>query len=146
MKTGIRKISFLSLSSITTDYGMMPRGSSVSRSTYLPGTPTSIPFTMESADLTEQWNHNDQGSFSDVTLSFQVRADDRETVRPYIHPLCGRRAVFIVDLVNGQSFVIGSPSAPPTFTASDVVSGISQIAYNCKVALKSLHGLLSLSE
>ena len=140
MKLGIRTISHAPLASCT-DFGMLPPGTQFNLSSFLDGTPTPLPFTPETADLTEKWDYDGRGRSSSVALAAEIRAD-REQYRAVLQQLTGRRHLFVVETIDGKKYVIGSPRFPATFTWSDSVSGISRSAFSIHIECRSLHGAL----
>jgi len=145
MKLGVRKISHAPASSVA-PISALPPGSPLKLSAILTtGSFTELPFTPETADISENWNYDDNGKYSDYSLTASLRAG-KETYRPALAALTGRKHVFLVELINGEKFLIGSPEFVPTFTYSDGISGISTSGFTFKIALKSLHGAFLVSQ
>lgn len=140
MKVGIRNIRYIPVNQIG-DYSMLPPGASFNLSAFLNGDLQELPFTPESADFSENWPDDDKGNHSDVSLSAIIRAD-KESVRPVLMQLQGKKHIFEVELINGLKYVIGSKEYVPTFSFSDNLSGISKNSFSIKITNKSLHGVL----
>lgn len=145
MKPGIKKIQYILASSVE-DFGQLPPGTVIPSGAYFRASALSdLPFIQETADYREQWNYDGNGRYSDFSFSAATRAD-KEALRPVFRKLAGRRFLFVITTVSGESFVIGSPSAPPTFTYTDGISGISDTGFTFNISLKSLQGIVRLSQ
>lgn len=143
MKLGIRSIKSVPVAGCA-DFGMLPAGSNFTLASYTQETPTTLPFTPETADLREEWRYDGGGRASSITFAAEIRAD-RETHRATLTQLTGRRHFYIVETIDGKKYVIGSPRFPATFTWSDSVSGISKSAFAIRIECRSLHGALFLA-
>mgnify|MGYP006916082846 CR=1 FL=1 len=140
MKLGIRKIRHI-LASRVGDYSQLPAGSSFNFAAFLSSALEELPFTPESADFQESWKYDENGKYSEMTLTAAIRAD-KETYRPVLQQLQGKRFIFEVELISGVKYVIGSKEFLPTFTYSDAISGISSNGFTINISLQSLHGVL----
>lgn len=140
MKLGIRSIRYVPITSCA-DFGILPPGSAINPGSVFSNDLVTLPFTPETADLREEWRFDGGGRRSSVTFAGEIRAQ-KEQHRATLNALTGRRCIFLVDTIDGQTYIIGSPSFPPTFTWSDSVSGISKSAFAIKIACDSLHGVL----
>lgn len=140
MKLGIRTISHVPIEGCA-DFGTLPPGTQFNLSSFLSGSPTPLPFTPTTADLTEKWSYDGGGRLSSITLSAEIRAN-REQYRADLQQLTGRRHFFIVETIDGKKYIIGSPKFPATFTWSDSISGISRSAFSIRIECRSLHGAL----
>lgn len=140
MKLGIRTISYIPVEGCA-DFGQLPPGTKFDLSSFLSSPPSVLPFTPATVDLTEQWSYDAGGRRSDISLAADIRAN-REEYRPVLQQLTGRRHLFLVETIDGQKYIIGSPSFPATFTWSDSVSGISRLAFGIRIECRSLHGAL----
>lgn len=140
MKTGIRKIQYVPASDIQ-DYSQLPAGASFDFAAFRTGELRDLPFTMETADFSENWRYDANGRYSEISVTAAVRAD-KETYRPVLQQLTGKKAVFLVELVSGVKYVVGSLEYLPTFTYSDGISGISSNGFSIRIENRSLHGAL----
>lgn len=140
MKVGIRKLRYIPISSVG-DFSMAPVGGTINLPDFLDGDLIDLPFTPETADLTEEWNYDDNGKYSEASFSAQIRAD-REKYRPVIQKLAGRKHIFEVERIDGVKCIFGSVEFPPTFTYGDSLSGNSSSAFSIRISLRSLHGIL----
>ena len=120
---------------------MLPPGTTFNLSTFTNETPQQLPFTMETADLTENWNYDGEGRYSHTVFAAEIRAS-RETHRAALQRLTGRRFLFQIETVDGKKYIIGSPKFPATFTWSDSLSGVSRSAFSIRIECRSLHGVL----
>lgn len=140
MKLGIRKIRYVPASQVQ-DYSQLPAGSTFDFAAFRNAALQELPFTMDTADFSENWRYDDNGRYSEVVVSAAVRAD-KETYRPVLQQLTGKKAVFEVELVSGIKYVVGSLEFLPTFTYSDGISGISSNGFSIRIENRSLHGAL----
>lgn len=140
MKLGIRKIRYVPASQVQ-DYSQLPAGSTFDFAAFRNAALQELPFTMDTADFSENWRYDDNGRYSEVVVSAAVRAD-KETYRPVLQQLTGKKAVFEVELVSGIKYVVGSREFLPTFTYSDGISGISSNGFSIRIENRSLHGAL----
>lgn len=139
MKLGIRKLEY-ALTSQIGDFSMMPPGSSINLSAFLTGNLSALPFTPESADFKENWSYDENGKYSDVSITIPIRAD-KDTYRNTLQGLTGKKAIFQLELISGVKYIIGSKEFVPTFTFTDGISGISSSGFTIKIECKSLHGV-----
>lgn len=144
MKLGIRSIRYVVLDDCA-DFGQLPPGSAISLASAFSSTPKTLPFTPETADLRENWKYDVGGRRSSVSFAGEIRAR-KEEYRDTLNALTGRRCVFLIDIIDGKTYIIGSTSFPPTFTWSDLVSGISKSAFSISIACDSLHGVLFVAQ
>lgn len=140
MKLGIRKIRYVPASQVQ-DYSQLPAGSTFDFAAFRNAAIQELPFTMDTADFSENWRYDDNGRYSEVVVSAAVRAD-KETYRPVLQQLTGKKAIFEVELVSGIKYVVGSREFLPTFTYSDGISGISSNGFSIRIENRSLHGAL----
>lgn len=140
MQLGIRKIRYIHASQVD-DFSQLPAGATFDFAAFRNGALQELPFTMDTADFTENWRYDDNGRYSEVTASAAVRAD-KELYRPVLQQLAGRKYIFEVELISGVKYVIGSREFLPTFTYSDGISGISTNGFTFQIQNKSLHGAL----
>lgn len=140
MKLGVRAIRYIHTSKVA-DYSYLPAGSSFTLNSFLQGELAELPFTPETADITEKWNYGTDGKHSEFTLAAQARTG-KDSFRPLLQELTGRKYIFEVELISGVKYVIGSLEFPPTFTWADNISGISSSAFSFQIDLKSVHGVL----
>lgn len=140
MKLGIRKIRYVPASQVQ-DYSQLPAGSTFDFAAFRNAALQELPFTMDTADFSENWRYDDNGRYSEVVVSAAVRAD-KETYRPVLQQLTGKKAIFEVELVSGIKYVVGSLEFLPTFTYSDGISGISSNGFSIRIENRSLHGAL----
>ena len=140
MKLGIRKIRYIHASQVD-DYSQLPAGASFDFSAFRNGDLRELPFTLDTADFTENWHYDENGRYSEVTASAAVRAY-KEEYRPVLQQLAGRKYIFEVELISGVKYVVGSREFIPTFTYSDGISGISTNGFTFQIQNRSLHGAL----
>jgi len=140
MKLGIRALRYIS-AALVGDYSYLAPGSTFNLSGFLSGALSTLPFTPETGDISEKWQYDDNGKYSDFLFSSSIRAD-RETYRPVLQQLEGQKAIFEIETTDGRKYVIGSKEFIPTFTFSDSVSGQSTSQFSITISLKSLHGAL----
>lgn len=139
MKLGIRNLKY-ALTSQVSDFSMMPPGSSINLAAFMTGNLSDLPFTPESADFTEKWSYDENGKYSDVSITIPIRAD-KDAYRNILQGLTGKKAIFQLELISGVKYVIGSKEFLPTFTFTDGISGISSSGFTIKIDCKSLHGV-----
>lgn len=139
MKLGIRNLKY-ALTSQVSDFSMMPPGSTINIAAFLTGELSALPFTPESADFTEKWSYDENGKYSDVSITIPIRAD-KDAYRNILQGLTGKKAIFQLELISGVKYVIGSREFVPTFTFTDGISGISSSGFTIKIDCKSLHGV-----
>lgn len=139
MKLGIRNLKY-ALTSQVSDFSMMPPGSSINLAAFMTGNLADLPFTPESADFTEKWSYDENGKYSDVSITIPIRAD-KDAYRNILQGLTGKKAIFQLELISGVKYVIGSKEFVPTFTFTDGISGISSSGFTIKIDCKSLHGV-----
>lgn len=139
MKLGIRNLKYV-LTSQVSDFSMMPPGSSINLAAFMTGNLSALPFTPESADFTEKWSYDENGKYSDVSITIPIRAD-KDAYRNILQGLTGKKAIFQLELISGVKYVIGSKEFVPTFTFTDGISGISSSGFTIKIDCKSLHGV-----
>lgn len=139
MKLGIRNLKY-ALTSQVSDFSMMPPGSSINLAAFMTGNLSDLPFTPESADFTEKWSYDENGKYSDVSITIPIRAD-KDAYRNILQGLTGKKAIFQLELISGVKYVIGSREFVPTFTFTDGISGISSSGFTIKIDCKSLHGV-----
>ncbi len=96
-------------------------------------------FLPEEADYSEIWSHDSNGRASTISISGQIRAD-KEKYREFLLAHLGRKHIYMVELIGGTKYIVGSRQFPPTLTFSDSVSGISKNKFSFKIELKSTHG------
>ena len=96
-------------------------------------------FTPEEADFSENWTSDGNGRLSTINISGQIRAD-KEDSRAYLQQHLGRGFIYLVELISGVKYLVGSREFRPTLTFSDSVSGISSNKFSFKITLKSTHG------
>lgn len=139
---GIKKIEYCDSRNLY-DYSQLAPGSTINLTTYLKEgcSFSELPFTAETADLSEQWLDDEGGQHSQVAFSASIRKD-KELYRSLLNRLRGRKAVWKVTLVEGKVYVIGSPQFVPTFTWSDGVSGLSSSEFTVSIDNDSTHGIL----
>ena len=128
------------LTSQVSDFSMMPPGTSINLAAFMTGNLSDLPFTPESADFTEKWSYDENGKYSDVSITIPIRAD-KDAYRNILHGLTGKKAIFQLELISGVKYVIGSKEFLPTFTFTDGISGISSSGFTIKIDCKSLHGV-----
>ena len=139
MKLGIRNLKY-ALTSQVSDFSMMPPGSSINLAAFMTDNLSDLPFTPESADFTEKWSYDENGKYSDVSITIPIRAD-KDAYRNILQGLTGKKAIFQLELISGVKYVIGSKEFVPTFTFTDGISGISSSGFTIKIDCKSLHGV-----
>jgi len=140
MKLGIRNLKYI-LSSKVSDYSMLPAGSTFNFDSFHTDALQQLPFTPEAADLQEHWTYDDNGKYSDVSLTVPIRAD-KDSYRDLLQQLTGKKFIFQVELISGVKYIIGSPEFLPTVEFSDGISGISSSGFTLNITCKSLHGVL----
>lgn len=140
MKLGIRNLKYI-LASHVGDYSMLPPGSTFNFDSFRTSGLQQLPFTPEAADFQEEWTYDDNGKYSDVTLTVPIRAD-KDSYRDILQKLTGKKFIFQVELISGVKYIIGSPEFLPTTSFSDGISGISSSGFTLRITCKSLHGVL----
>lgn len=142
MKLGIKKIEHIGVEWLD-DYSAVAPGSSIDITAYIKvgGSFSPLPFTVETGEFEESWNVDSRGRLSSVSFNASVRRD-KETFRRELMNLSGRKSVWLLTLVSGKQYIIGSPEYVPLFTYSDGVSGISRSEFNISLRNDSLHGIL----
>ncbi len=140
MKLGVRAIRYIHASQVE-DYSYLPAGSSFTLNSFLRSQLAELPFTPETADITEKWAYGADGKYSECTLAAAIRAG-KDSYRQLLQELTGRKYIFEVELISGEKYVIGSLEFPPTFTWADSVSGISSSSFSIQISCKSVHGVL----
>ena len=142
MILGIRKIEYID-SAYVNDYSQVIPGSSINLSSYLVSghTLSQLPFTQETGDLQESWADDDAGQLSKVTFSASIRRN-KDSYRTILQSLLGRKCVWVLTLISGVKYIIGSRQFVPKFTYSDGVSGLSSSEFSIKLENESLHGIL----
>lgn len=140
MKLGIRSLKYVPLSKVK-NYSALPPGSCLPMSSYFSADPVEMPFTPETADLSEEWHYDENGKYSEFSFSASVRTD-KETHRSLLEQLAGKKAVFVIESIEGTIYIVGSRDFVPTFTFSDRLSGQSSSEFSIKITNKSLHGAL----
>lgn len=144
MKPGIRTIEYAPASSFD-DFSQLPAGCPISLSDYLTGSLSTLPFTQDSANISEKWNYDERGRSCDFTLTAALRVD-KDSWRPVLRKMTGRKCLFVVTLVSGERYVIGSPQFLPTFTFEDGISGISSDGFTFQISCQNLQGPVMLSQ
>lgn len=140
MKVGIRKIRYIAAEKVS-DYSFLPAGARLDLAAYLSGPLQELPFTPESADLSENWSYDNNGKYSDALFSASIRAE-REKYRADLQRLAGKKHIFEIERIDGVKCILGSSEFLPTFTYGDSLSGISTSSFSIRITLKSLHGIL----
>lgn len=140
MKLGIRNLKYI-LATKVSDYSMLPPGSTFNFDSFRSADLQQLPFTPEAADFSEKWHYDDNGKYSDVTLTVPIRAD-KDSYRDTLQALTGKKFIFQVELVSGVKYIIGSPEFVPTCEFSDGISGISTSGFTLNISCQSLHGVL----
>lgn len=140
MKLGIKKIQYIHQSKVK-DFGSLPTGSQIKLENFLSDSLSDLPFTPEIADFLEDWGIDDNGRSSSVEITAVVRANKDEH-RHTLNKLLGRQHIFVVTLLSGLRYVVGSPSSIPSFTWTDKISGISSSEFAFKITNRSIHGIL----
>lgn len=140
MKLGIRSLKY-ALTSQLGDFSMMPPGSSINLGSFVTGSMSELPFTPEAAEFSENWKYDENGKYSDVSITIPLRAG-KDSKRATLQELTGKKAIFQLELISGVKYVIGSLEFVPTFTFSDGISGISASGFTINISCKSLHGVL----
>lgn len=139
---GIRSITSIPVGKIVNLSYLRPH-SSVSLSQLGPeltvGDLESLPFTPEEADFSESWSSDGNGRYSTVNISAPIKAD-KESSREILDRHVGRQHIYLVELISGVKYIVGSREFRPTFTYGDSVSGISSNKFSFKITLKSTHG------
>lgn len=98
-----------------------------------------LSFMPEEADFSESWSHDTNGRYSTISISGQIRSD-KESSRDYLLAHLGRNHIWLVELIDGVKYIVGSRQFRPTLTFSDTVIGISSNRFSFKITLKSTHG------
>ena len=139
---GIKKIEYCDSTNLH-DYSQLAPGSTINLASYLKAgcSFSELPFTVETADLSEQWLDDEGGQHSQVSFSASIRKD-KEQYRGLLNRLRGRKAIWKITLVEGKVYVIGSKEFVPTFTWSDGVSGLSSSEFTISIENDSTHGIL----
>ncbi len=140
MKIGIRKIQYIHRSKVS-DFSQFPRGSRINLSEFISDSLSDLPFTPEIAEYSESWVDDDNGKCSEVELTAIIRAD-KEEHRNTLQALLGSQHIFILTLISGIKYIIGTSQEIPTFIWTDKISGISNSEFAIKITNKSLHGVL----
>ncbi|MBQ4409383.1 MAG: hypothetical protein IJL31_00055 [Oscillospiraceae bacterium] len=140
MKLGVRKIRYIHHTKVA-DYSYLPAGSSFTLNSFLLDTLSDLPFVPETAEISENWPYDAEGKRSEFSLTAALRAG-KDSYRPILQELTGRKYIFEVELISGVKYVIGSKEFLPTFTWTDGVSGISSSGFTFRIECKSLHGVL----
>ena len=140
MKLGVRSIRYIHGTKVA-DYSYLRPGSSFTLNNFLKGELTELPFTPETADITENWPYDAHGKRSEFVLAAAIRAN-KDEYRDVLQELTGRKYIFEVELISGVKYVIGSTEFPPTFTWADNISGISSSGFSFRIECRSLHGVL----
>lgn len=125
----------------TEDFSMVRPGSTINLPDFLAEDLRELPFTPETADMTESWNYDENGKHSEASLTAEIRAD-REKYRPILQNLAGKKHIFEIERIDGVKCIFGSVEFLPTFTYGDTLSGNTKSAFSIKISLKSLHGIL----
>ena len=68
MKLGIRKIRYVPASQVQ-DYSQLPAGSTFDFAAFRNAALQELPFTMDTADFSENWRYDDNGRYSEVVVS-----------------------------------------------------------------------------
>lgn len=142
MKLGIRKIEYIDSTRLY-DYSMLPPGSSLSLASFIhQGYYLSeLPFTPETGDLEEHWLDDDGGKHSNVAFNAAIRRN-KDSYKSLLQQLVGRKCVWLLTLISGQQYIIGSKEFVPKFTYGEGVSGLSSSEFNVTIELESVHGIL----
>ncbi len=142
MLLGIRKIEYID-SAYVHDYSQVIPGSSINLASYLEAghSLSQLPFTPETGDLQEQWSDDDAGKLSQAIFSASIRRD-KDSYRSVLQSLMGRKCIWVVTLISGVQYIIGSKEYIPKFTYSDGVSGLSSSEFSIRIENDSLHGIL----
>jgi hypothetical protein len=142
MILGIRKIEYID-SAYVHDYSQVIPGSTINLASYMVAghTLTQLPFTPETGDLQEQWTDDDGGKVSKAVFSASIRKD-KEIYRSKLQGLMGRKCIFLLTLISGVQYIIGSKEFVPKVTYSDGVSGLSSSEFTLRIENESLHGIL----
>lgn len=142
MRLGIRKIEWIDAAQVN-DYSCVAPGSSVRLAGFIKdgGTLTELPFVPEVANFEEQWLIGDDGQYSSAIFDAAIRRD-KAGFKPVLMKLQGKKAIWLLTLINGEQWVIGSPECVPTFSFSDTMSGISSSELAINISCESLHGVL----
>lgn len=139
MKLGIKKIQYIHRTKVK-DFGSLPAGSTVKLDNFLTDSLSDLPFTPEIIDFLENWNIDDNGRFSEVDITSVVRAN-KDAHRPTLQKLTGNQHIFVLTLLSGLRYIVGTSSEVPTFSWTDKISGISSSEFAIKIHNKSLHGV-----
>lgn len=144
MKPGIRSIEYAAASAFG-DFSALPAGASVRLADYLTSPLTNLPFTQDSVNISEKWNYDENGRSCDFTLTAALRVD-KASWRPTLRKLTGKKYIFVLTLVTGERFIIGSPQFLPVFTFEDGISGISSDGFTFQISHQSLQGPVTVSQ
>ncbi len=142
MILGIRKIEYID-SAYVHDFSQVIPGSSIDLASYLVAghSLSQLPFTPETGDLQEQWIDDDAGKLSKASFSASIRRD-KENYRSLLQSLMGRKCIWVLTLISGVQYIIGSREFVPKVTYSDGVSGLSSSEFTLRIENESLHGIL----
>lgn len=141
MKIGIRSIKYIAAHRVI-DYSYLPAAARMNfNACIMEGSLKDLPFTPETADVSEMWEEDDRGRYSIYSLKASVRGR-KEEHRSTINQLVGMNHIFLVELLDGTKTVVGSRQFLPTFKATDSLSGNSKSEFNIQIDLRSLHGVL----
>lgn len=139
---GIRSITSIPVGKIV-NLSYLPPHSSVSLAQLGPeltvGDLESIYFTPEEADFSESWSSDGNGRYSTINISGPIKTK-KEASRDFLDRHIGRKHIYLVELISGVKYIVGSREFRPTFTYGDTVSGISVNKFSFKITLKSTHG------
>lgn len=138
MKLGIKSISCF-LASKVKDFSFYPKGSSINFSNFTEEKPIFINFTQETADFSENWSVDENGTYSSVELNFSVRNEDDKDKITKLN-LLGKKYLFLVESISGENYIIGSKAFMPVCSIIDRFSGISSKELNIKIQCNSTHG------
>ncbi|MBO6168511.1 MAG: hypothetical protein J6O51_00915 [Bacteroidales bacterium] len=144
MKPGVRSIQYAAASSFA-DFSQLPAGCSIRLSDFLTGSLQNLPFTQDSAHVSEKWSYDENGRSCDFSLTAALRAD-KDSWRPVLRKMTGKKCIFVITLINGESYVIGSRQYLPTFTFEDGISGVSSDGFTFLISHQSLQGPVMLSQ
>ena len=144
MKPGVRSIEYAAASAFA-DFSCLPAGSAIHLSDYLTGELSNLPFTQDSASISEKWDYGENGRSCDFTLSAALRVD-KASWRPKLRQMTGKKYIFVVTLISGEKYIIGSLQFLPVFTFEDGISGISSDGFTFQISHQSLHGPIMVSQ
>lgn len=144
MKPGVRSILYAPASSFD-DFSCIPAGSSIRLSDHLSGFLSNLPFTQDSVSVAEKWKYDENGRSCDFTLSAALRVD-KDSWRPVLRRMTGKKYIFVVTLISGEQYIIGSHQYMPVFTFEDGMSGISSDGFTFQISHQSLHGPVMVSQ